>query len=96
MVIELMRMGAWQQVLRNKYLSNKLITQVDKKPGNSQFWTGLMNVKNQFLSFGNFRLQDDKQVRFWEVYAANLVTICTWHDNLHSFWPISIKTGMIT
>ena len=56
--------GAWQQVLRNKYLSNKWITQVDKKRGDSKFWTGLMNVKNQFLSFGNYRLQDGKQVRF--------------------------------
>jgi len=55
---------AWQQVLRNKYLSNKWITQVDKKRGDSKFWTGLMNVKNQFLSFGNYRLQDGKQVRF--------------------------------
>jgi hypothetical protein len=25
-----------------------------------------MNVKDQFLSFGNFRLQNGNQIRFWE------------------------------
>jgi hypothetical protein len=29
--------GAWQQLLRNKYLRDKSITQVNKKPGDSQF-----------------------------------------------------------
>jgi hypothetical protein len=28
--------------------------------------TRLMNVKDQFLNFGNFRLQSGKQIRFWE------------------------------
>jgi hypothetical protein len=41
------------------------ITQVGKKSGDSQF-IGLMNVKNQFLTFGNFRLQNSTQIRFWE------------------------------
>jgi hypothetical protein len=41
------------------------ITQVGKKSGDSQF-IGLMNVKNQFLTFGNFRLQNGTQIRFWE------------------------------
>jgi hypothetical protein len=57
--------GVWQQLLRNKYIDTKTRTQV-KKTGDSQFWTGLMNVKNQFLSLGNFRLQSGTQIRFWE------------------------------
>jgi hypothetical protein len=48
--------GAWQQLIRSKYLGDKSITQV-KKPGDSQFWTCVMNVKHQFLSYGNSRLQ---------------------------------------
>jgi hypothetical protein len=60
------RDGAWQQLLRNKYLNNKSITQVSKRLGNSQFWSGLINVKDQFLSFGNFRLQSGNQIRFWK------------------------------
>jgi hypothetical protein len=46
----------WQQLLRNKYLRIMSLTQVGKKPGDSQFWTSLMNVRDQFLTFDNFRL----------------------------------------
>jgi hypothetical protein len=60
------RDGAWQQLLRNKYLSNKSITQVSKRPGDSRFWSRLMNLKDQFLSFGDFRLQSGNQIRSWE------------------------------
>jgi hypothetical protein len=56
--------GAWQQLLRNKYLGGKSITQVSRKVGDSQFWSGLMNIKDQFLSMSSFKVQDGKQVRF--------------------------------
>jgi hypothetical protein len=51
---------------RNKYLGGKAITQVNRKPGDSQFWSGLMNIKDQFLSLGSFKLRDGKQISFWE------------------------------
>jgi hypothetical protein len=35
-------------------------------PGDSQFWTGLMKVKTEFLPLGKFDLGDGSQVRFWE------------------------------
>jgi len=40
--------GIWQQLLQNKYPANKTIAQVEKKPGNSQFWSGLIKVNNDF------------------------------------------------
>jgi hypothetical protein len=58
--------GVWQQLIRNKYLGDKSITHVNKKPGDSQFWTVLTNGKDQFLNFVNFRLQNGKQIIFWE------------------------------
>jgi hypothetical protein len=58
--------GAWQQLIRNKYLGFKTITQVTRNPGDSQFWSGLMNVKNNFLSMGSFIVQDGKEISFWE------------------------------
>jgi hypothetical protein len=58
--------GAWQQLIKNKYLGSKIITHVTRRPGDSQFWSGLMNVKEDFLSMGNFNLHDGKQIRFWE------------------------------
>jgi hypothetical protein len=56
--------GAWIQLLRNMYLGGKSITQVSRKVGDSQFWSGLMNIKDQFLSMSSFKVQDGKQVRF--------------------------------
>jgi hypothetical protein len=58
--------GTWQQLLRNKYLGDKSFTQVERKPGDSHFWSGLMNIKDQFLNLGSFKLQDGKQIRLWE------------------------------
>jgi hypothetical protein len=53
--------GAWQQLKKINILDLK---QVIKKSGDSQFWSGLMNVKEEFLNIGNFNIQDDKQIRF--------------------------------
>jgi hypothetical protein len=33
--------GVWQQLLQNKYLGCKSLTQVQGKPGDSRFWSGL-------------------------------------------------------
>lgn len=58
--------GLWQQILRRKYLANKTLGQVSQKPGDSHFWSGLMKVKNTFLAFGVFKVNDGCGVRFWE------------------------------
>jgi hypothetical protein len=54
--------GIWQQLLRNKYLKTKTLTQVQYMLGDSQFWAGLMKVKGQFLSIGKFELGYGSQV----------------------------------
>lgn len=56
----------WQQLLRNKYLREKTLTQVQYLSRDSQFWVGLMKVKGEFLSLGKFDLGDGSQVRFRE------------------------------
>jgi hypothetical protein len=56
----------WQQLLRNKYLREKSLTQAQYTPGDSLFWAGLMKVKREFLLLGKFDLGDGSQVRFWE------------------------------
>jgi hypothetical protein len=58
--------GLWQTILRNKYLSNQTIGKVERKPGDSHFWTRLMKVKDNFLRFGSFQLNNGSQIRFWE------------------------------
>ena len=58
--------GIWQQILMNKYLKSNTLTQVEKKSGDSQFWSGLMSVKQEFLKWMTFKVQNGKQTRFWE------------------------------
>ena len=43
-----------------------------------------MNVKIQFLSFGNFRLQDGKQVRFWQDKWLGMSTLKEQYTNLYN------------
>jgi hypothetical protein len=42
----------WQCLLRRKYVKYKTIGQIVKKPGYSQFWSGLMKVNEKFLKTG--------------------------------------------
>ena len=58
--------GTWQQLLKKKYLSGKTLTQVTKQPGDSQFWGGLLEIKEHFLQRGKFQINNGKQARFWE------------------------------
>lgn len=61
-----MRMGFGKNYLEKTYLAKKTITLVEKQPGDSHFWAGLMEVKNSFLSCGAFQVGNGTQLRFWE------------------------------
>ena len=41
--------GVWQELLTNKYLGDKTLSQVRDKPNDSPFWKGLMRVKVDFF-----------------------------------------------
>ncbi|WVZ51380.1 hypothetical protein U9M48_002532, partial [Paspalum notatum var. saurae] len=58
--------GTWQQLIRNKYLGSTPLSQVEWRPGDSHFWSGLLKAKQDFLRFGSFKVKDGSQVRFWE------------------------------
>jgi len=58
--------GLWHQLLRNKYIRDKTLGNCSKKPTDSHFWKGLMNVKTEFMRYGRFNLMDGTQTRFWE------------------------------
>jgi hypothetical protein len=58
--------GTWQQLLKNKYLGSKSHTQVVRKPGDSHFWASLMNIKEEFLRWGRFRVGEGHATRFWD------------------------------
>ena len=51
----------WQELLHNKYLNSKKLSQIDAKPSNS-----LMMVKSSFVMRGSFKVGDGQSTRFWE------------------------------
>jgi hypothetical protein len=50
------KQGVWQELIQNKYLHFKTLSQVMAKPTDSPFWKGLMKVKKDFFSRGNFKV----------------------------------------
>jgi hypothetical protein len=44
--------GAWQELLHNKYLYNKTLSQLTVHPHDFPFWRGLMKVKKEFFLNG--------------------------------------------
>ena len=49
-----------------KYLQNKTLSQVTVKATDSQFWKGLMKVKEGFFKRGKFVVGNGQATRFWE------------------------------
>jgi hypothetical protein len=70
-----MWMGAWQNFLRRKYVRDSIIAQVQRKQGDSYFWSGLMRVKESFLNLGRFQLCNGQNIRFWEDRWLKIFTI---------------------
>ncbi|WVZ90623.1 hypothetical protein U9M48_036908 [Paspalum notatum var. saurae] len=58
--------GTWQQLIRNKYLGSIPLSQVEWRPGDSHFWSGLLRAKWDFLRFSSFQVRNGSQVLFWE------------------------------
>jgi hypothetical protein len=58
--------GTWQQLIHNKYLNAKTLSQAFWKSGDSHFWARLMKVKHDFWRFGTFTIRNGSQVRFVE------------------------------
>jgi hypothetical protein len=58
--------GLWQTLLKRKYLKDLPLGSVERKPGDSQFWSGLMKVKHKVLALIRFRVKNGTNTRFWE------------------------------
>jgi hypothetical protein len=58
--------GVCQELLFNKYLHSKTLSPVSVKPTDSPFWKALMNVKEDFLARGKFKVGNGMNTRFWE------------------------------
>jgi hypothetical protein len=56
----------WQELIQNKYLHSKSLSEVTVKPNDSPFWKGLMKIKEDFFSRGSFKVGNGEDTRFWE------------------------------
>jgi hypothetical protein len=54
------------EILVEKICEDSTIAQVQRKQGDSHFWSGLTKVKESFLHLGQFHLGNGQDVRFWE------------------------------
>ena len=55
-----------------------------KKLGDSNFWAGLMKVKDTFLNHGSFHLNNSNQIRFWEDKWIGNHTLREQYPNLYN------------
>jgi hypothetical protein len=58
--------GVWQELLHNKYLNNKTLSQVTVQPHDSPFKRGPMKVKDEFFKRGSFIVNNGMSTRFWD------------------------------
>ncbi|WVZ81474.1 LOW QUALITY PROTEIN: hypothetical protein U9M48_028848, partial [Paspalum notatum var. saurae] len=85
--------GVWQQLIRNKYLKSKNLSQVEKRLGDSHFWSGLMEIKGQFLNLGrSFKLLTVKRlISFRRALLGDKLT--DWHNLVRRVLNISLQEG---
>ena len=92
-LIKLMNeVGVWQELLVNKYLGCKTLSQVQAKPFDSPFWKGLMRIKNEFLERGEFILGNGEQIRFWEDVWLGQISLANEYPNLYNITLIKNAT----
>ena len=58
--------ATWPQLLRNKYVHSKTLSQVIMRPTDSPFWKGLMRVKSLFFNRTWLIVGNGTTTRFWE------------------------------
>ena len=56
--------GVWQELIHNKYLYSKTLSQVIAKPMDSPFWKSLMKTKEDFFMRGSFTIGNGMNTRF--------------------------------
>jgi len=76
--------GLWQKLLKRKYIKYKPIGQVQKRPGDSHFWSGLMKVKDKFLNLGSFQLNNGENISFWKDKWLDNFTLSQQYPSLYN------------
>jgi hypothetical protein len=76
--------GMWQELLKNKYLKNKTLAQVEAKPTYSPFWKGILSVKVDFFKRGSFIVGNGQTTHFWEDTWLGKTSLATQYPSLYA------------
>jgi hypothetical protein len=64
-------------------MKSQTIVQVQKKPSDSQYWSGLLKVNDTFLDLGHFQLNNGANIRFWEGKWLKNFTLKQYYPSLY-------------
>jgi hypothetical protein len=76
--------GMWQELLKNKYLQNNTLSQVQVKPTDSPFWKGIMRGRDEFFQRGSFVIGDGMNTRFWEDAWLGTTSLSSQYPSLYN------------
>jgi hypothetical protein len=76
--------GMWQELLQNKYLITKSLSQVQARPTDSPFWKGINRGKDEFFKHGSFIVGDGQTTRFWEDAWLGKEPLATQYPSLYA------------
>lgn len=74
----------WAQILCNKYLQSKTLSQVTVRPADSPFWKGLVRVKASFFNRTKFVVGNGTSTRFWEDTCLGETPLAILYSSLYS------------
>ncbi|WVZ50231.1 LOW QUALITY PROTEIN: hypothetical protein U9M48_001505 [Paspalum notatum var. saurae] len=81
--------GMCQELIKNKYLKEKPLAQVENKLGDSYFWRSLIKVKDLFLNSGRFKLVSSNQLR--RALVGN--NLHEWHNLVANLMFVNLEEG---
>jgi hypothetical protein len=74
--------GLWQSIVKSKYVKNKPIISVKKRPSDSHFWKGLLSVRDKYYNYCKKNIGDGKSSSFWKNIWCGNVKLADKYPNL--------------
>jgi len=74
--------GLWQQLIKNKYLRNDIISTVKHRLDDSPIWASLLKIRQVYLRGRQVQTKNGKNTLFWEDCWINEKPICKEHPVL--------------
>jgi hypothetical protein len=77
--------GLWQTIVHRKYVKNKPIISVKKKPSDSHFWKGILSVRDKYYNYCKKSIGNGKSSSFWKNIWCGTEKLADKYPNLFEF-----------